>query len=1197
MAMRRLTALLLVLVLAFSITGAEFAQDAGAAESGNPFIDRIHAVFDEPGMKYRPGTRWWMAEGLHTDETIVKTVKELHDMGIGLIEFVCRQGGARIPEDLDTTRWPNVERAENIYSWGSEEWRHDSTLAIQEATKYGMGFSITSGTNWGNANVPRKYLKPDHDGAGKSLGYKIQTVTGGATLKGRLPRSAIAAPSAALKARLKPEDYVKRQDLVAVVAMKRDPSSDATLLDGIINMNISTPDRVMVYDDSQTVVLTDLVRRDSVPVTAETMKDPTGAAEFMLDWTPPYTGTWDIYCFWVQGTGQSPEPSSDVNFTINYVDRAGIDVLIDFYENVFFAGQLKDVIRKNGKGEIYMDSIEISTTNGQTGQFWGLTFLDEFKKAHGYKLDRYLPYIIRSGGRAEFTKYHTKMLGSDGVMEEKIRSDVYDVMTDCYINNVLLPLKTWLNDKMNMKLRAEIAYNLPYDVSLAGRGVDYVEAESLDYGEQIDTFRTTAGAANVYGRRISSETGALSGQNYAHGLERYMKLINTQFAGGVQYAVWHGYASLSGPVPRNTDLGSWSTANETNNQTWWPGGEVMGPGFSDRLGPRQPAFGHYGDFMTKISRDQAILQQGKPQIDLAILKTDYYNTHNYEGSATDVDSMRNRKAIFIKDLSLQDAGYTYNYFAPENLEVLKKDGSTLYRKSEGLVPDNVGYQAAIVYQENMRVESAKILLDLAKQGMPIVIVNGLTARHMTTKSASNYGQVIGPSHPLAAANPHYVATSKLHKKAAVYTLGNDGREAELANIMSELKTLDNVRELTPKGVPINPNNPDPEAWGYDDIYFYNKTGILKALQDLGVRPRAEFAKANKNYLTAMRRTGDTLYLWVYNFMSNDEFKPTPVTFELDNSINISVNEAGKPYTINTWTGDVSELGAYTIRDGHTSFNLTLEPGETTIIALDLKDPGNGLHAVSTNADKVLLKDGVVSVYATESGSYTTTLSDGTKVVNKIRAPGKIRLDKWNLTVEDWTRGDLVKITENRGLGYSTTEAYWTTKKTPIAVGETPLIPWKNIPAAGEKVSGTGTYTTTFKLPADWSKTNGAYLDIESLGRNTAYVWVNGKRAPGLDIVARTLDVSTLLRPGENTIKIEVSSTLRNRMIDLKYPGINPTGRTLDELLTPYSYVGRPGVRMPVADYGMIGKVTLVTYTVAPVKRTDHNSSYGQKRKD
>lgn len=93
------------------------------------------------------------------------------------------------------------------------------------------------------------------------------------------------------------------------------------------------------------------------------------------------------------------------------------------------------------------------------------------------------------------------------------------------------------------------------------------------------------------------------------------------------------------------------------------------------------------------------------------------------------------------------------------------------------------------------------------------------------------------------------------------------------------------------------------------------------------------------------------------------------------------------------------------------------------------------------------------------------------------------------------------------------------------------------------------------------------------------MWVNGQRATGLDIVTGTIDVSELLQPGTNTIEVEVSSTLKNRMVDINYPGVNPTGRTLDDLLTN-GYVGRPGLRMPVADYGMTGEVSLVTYARA-----------------
>ena len=101
-------------------------------------------------------------------------------------------------------RWP-----QQIYSWGSDEWKSDTKLIIQEANKYGMGFSITSGTHWANANLPIENLKFDDDGAGKAMGYAIQTTTGGTAFSGTLKRSAMTVAGPV------------RQDLAAVVAIQR----------------------------------------------------------------------------------------------------------------------------------------------------------------------------------------------------------------------------------------------------------------------------------------------------------------------------------------------------------------------------------------------------------------------------------------------------------------------------------------------------------------------------------------------------------------------------------------------------------------------------------------------------------------------------------------------------------------------------------------------------------------------------------------------------------------------------------------------------------------------------------------------------------------------------------------------------------------------------------------------------------------
>lgn len=82
---------------------------------------------------------------------------------------------------------------------------------------------------------------------------------------------------------------------------------------------------------------------------------------------------------------------------------------------------------------------------------------------------------------------------------------------------------------------------------------------------------------------------------------------------------------------------------------------------------------------------------------------------------------------------------------------------------------------------------------------------------------------------------------------------------------------------------------------------------------------------------------------------------------------------------------------------------------------------------------------------------------------------------------------------------------------------TALVPWKDIPAVGRDVSGIGYYSTSFTLPENWSEANGAILSIESLGGNAAEVYVNGEKAVGFDFIARKMDISKLLQPGENTI--------------------------------------------------------------------------------
>ena len=79
-------------------------------------IDREY--LREPEKEYRPDVRWWLAEGMHTDQTLKREMEMLDEMGMGAIEFLAMEE-------------PGADSRQ--YGWGSEEWVHDTHTLVAEA--------------------------------------------------------------------------------------------------------------------------------------------------------------------------------------------------------------------------------------------------------------------------------------------------------------------------------------------------------------------------------------------------------------------------------------------------------------------------------------------------------------------------------------------------------------------------------------------------------------------------------------------------------------------------------------------------------------------------------------------------------------------------------------------------------------------------------------------------------------------------------------------------------------------------------------------------------------------------------------------------------------------------------------------------------------------------------------------------------
>lgn len=779
-------------------------------------IDDLGHLIRVPAIEYRPELRWWLAEGLHTDETLRFEVDTAHRLGFGGMEFLAMDEG-------------NIDHAR--YGWGAEEWVHDSQIVAEETTKRGMSVSFTSGTNWSNANLPT--IDPDHPAAAKELDVVSEDLAAGAGRSGALPRVDLAAePSGHTLPGHR--GVIRDQVLVAVVAAR-------------------------VLNETGNGAILDV----------ESVVDLTGEVQGeALQWTAPEVGPWRLFTYWMHGTGQTASPSASVNYTVSYVDPEGAQAVIDYWDSTVLTPQLREQIALNPRAQMYMDSLELSTY-GAGGLLWGRTVAEEFRLRRGYDITPWLPFLTRTVPMmAVDTTYHYEPRDEHRVTVEKVRFDYVRTLTDLYIENMLRPFAAFLHEN-GMSLRAEISYGLPFELSRPGPEVDGIETESLEFAAQIDAYRLLAGPAHLFGLQYSSETGATT-RNHMLDHRFYDQIIATQLAAGITKTVLHGWASVAG----------------AEGVTEWPGHEGMWSMFSERFDIRQPGAEFYPLWTAALGRYQCVLRQGRPRIDVGILRTDHFTDNMLFTGFFDEDGaripdeevyghwwMRNRENQWWQDLGMQDAGWTYDFF----------DGSLLLHDdvsfANALVqPNGPGYQALIVYQSELDPDVAAHLLEWARQGLKVLVVNG--ARELKLLLRNLHTQ---------------------HERAAARTPGLDGRDEELAATMAELLALPTVEAID-----------DPSH-------------TVSALRQMGVVGRAEFTQGNTNVLTHLREDGDLLHLYLYHFL-----------YESGESVEVEVAlpGLGAVHRIDGWAGTIHPHAGVRQDGERTLVTVTLAPGETALLTLD-----------------------------------------------------------------------------------------------------------------------------------------------------------------------------------------------------------------------------------------------------------------------
>jgi hypothetical protein len=409
------------------------------------------------------------------------------------------------------------------------------------------------------------------------------------------------------------------------------------------------------------------------------------ATSALLDVAVPAEGRWVLLTYWQRGVGQRPErgPHTEpASFVVDHFSRAGAEAVIEFWESRILDDELRALLAATG-GYFFEDSIEMETE----ATLWTPGLEAIFEERFGYALLPLLPLVVHEHEKPVF---HF----GDGLAAQ-VRHDWWLLLGERLLDHHFKPLQAWART-LGMGLRAQ-PYGLKTDAVHAAAHLDVPEGESLGF-KNLDDYRSLAGGRDLGGRRVlSNESGAFHGGAYGTTWKRMLATLNPMFAAGVNQNVFHGYSYAEAPGAR------------------WPGFAAFTPydgrtGFAESWGPRQPSWAHVRGIADYFARVQAVLQAGVPRVDAAFLRQ-----KGYAGSGFGAPWFSREGGAL---------GWTHSFVSPATLEL------PLARVRDGrLAPDGPAYRL-LVFEgdaferraEAMPVETARRLLDFAREGLPMLVV-------------------------------------------------------------------------------------------------------------------------------------------------------------------------------------------------------------------------------------------------------------------------------------------------------------------------------------------------------------------------------------------------------------------------------------------------------------------------------------------
>ena len=636
--------ILTALTLAAVFSGSNFSQAA---------IDANFAKnFSEPTTDNRPLTRWWIPGANITKNEIRHEIQSMAAAGFG--------GAEVVPVAMDGGD------GNGKIEWGTDNWKDLTNYMLEVAGENNFTIDFTMTPAWPlalptiqDANNPSQGAQMELDGA------FVDGITKNNPFSGEIPISEEAI-----------KDAEKVQGKVELIGV-----SVAKYLD--------KDKKILDYDSAK------ILKTTGKKISFK----PTDDGEYVL-------------FAWYQ------HPSGNAKYGNNQVDhfsRAGSQMIIDYWE--------KNLIPAYGNNFKNVRSLFIDSLEFETHLDWTYNLAENFRKAKGYDLIKYLPAVYDADAYGNFMGNPAPDFEFN-LNNEQIKNDFREFLTQLYIENHIKPLKEFCN-RHGVNLRYQTSYGKSLETAQTAMYPDIPETESLYGSDFLDFYRLQSGAAHVANKKIYSieaaaewteqwnkERDPITGKfktrgngenscgNYQQTFQDHIWHDQRAFSAGVNQVVFHGYAYN----------GQFDGANSVNgfiSSVKWPGFDgFSSTTWSNSFGERQPNWIFAKSYLDFLTRNQFILRQGKPKVDLAIYYQNYYETIDFIGS----------KKIFDDGGILEQHGYSYDFLSPAALKNLSV-------KNNRLDFDGASYKAIILNnQENLTVDAVKKLQEFAKAGLPIIVI-------------------------------------------------------------------------------------------------------------------------------------------------------------------------------------------------------------------------------------------------------------------------------------------------------------------------------------------------------------------------------------------------------------------------------------------------------------------------------------------